>query len=68
MTHHTGQEENEGRAQHTAPDGNSEILPVLVISFENGCCVASVSIPSFPHVFSGNPGEFGLDPRLKHSG
>src|SRR6476660_2726155 len=23
---------------------------------------------SFPHVFSGNPGEFGLDPRLIHSG
>lgn len=29
MTHHKGQEENEGRAQHAAPDGNSEILRVL---------------------------------------
>jgi hypothetical protein len=25
-------------------------------------------IPSFPHVFSGNPGEFELDARLRHSG
>src|SRR5689334_3022660 len=24
-------------------------------------------IPSFPHVFSGNPGEFELDARLRHS-
>jgi hypothetical protein len=23
--------------------------------------------PSFPHVFSGNPGGIGLDRRLKHS-
>ena len=24
--------------------------------------------PSFPHAFSGNPGEVRMDPRLKHSG
>ena len=30
MTHHTGQEENEGRAQHAAPDGNSEILRTTI--------------------------------------
>jgi hypothetical protein len=24
--------------------------------------------PSFPHAFSGNPGEFGLDPLIKALG
>src|SRR5688572_15788152 len=28
----------------------------------------SRTTPSFPHASSGNPAEFGLDPRLKHSG
>src|SRR5690242_10983031 len=40
-----------------------------VRSFENRCCVARVvSISSFPHAFSGNPGEFRTGPRSKHSG
>lgn len=30
MTHHKGQEENEGRAQHASPDGNSEILRTTI--------------------------------------
>ena len=32
-----------------------------------GACQVSQS-PSFPHVFSGNPGKDRMDPRLKHSG
>ena len=46
-----------------------KITQIFVSFFENRCCVTLVvSIPSFPHAFSGNPGEFRTGPPIKAFG